>query len=159
MQSLLLLRRILTEYIKTTLRPFFSISKAGDNLTRLFLYLVVDVLSIHIIIHVLFFLQKVFRGWNPVIIQQLASILSHLVRLAFASLFEAFYMTVIRFRQRIIFKAASLHSTICDTRFTNTSAALFAFSRAIWCQFQTADIKKYRNKKEIVRRWHSCEVK
>ena len=105
MQSLLLLRRINTEYIKTTLRPFFfPISKAGDNLTRLFLYLVVDVLSIHIIIHILFFLQKVSRGWNPVIIQQLASILSHLVRLTFASLFEAFYMTVIRFRQRIILK-------------------------------------------------------
>ena len=159
MQSLLLLRRILTEYVKTTLRPFFSISKAGDNLTRLFLYLVVDVFSVHIIVRILLFLQKVFRGWNPVIIQQLASILSHLVSLAFASLFEAFYMTVIRFRQRIIFKAVSLHSTIFDTRFTNTSSALFAFSRAICCQFQTADIKKYRNKTEILRQWHSCEVK
>ena len=159
MQSLLLLRRILTEYVKTTLRPFFSISKAGDNLTRLFLYLVVDVFSVHIIVRILLFLQKVFRGWNSVTIQQLASILSHLVRLAFASLFEAFYMTVIRFRQRIIFKAVSLHRTIFDTRFTNTSSALFAFSRAICCQFQTADIKKYRNKTEILRQWHSCEVK
>ena len=157
MQSLLLLRRILTEYVKTTLRPVFSISKAGDNLTRLFLYLVVDVFSIHIIVRILLFLQKGFRGWNPVIIQQLASILSHLVRLAFASLFEAFYMTVIRFWQSIIFKAVSLHSTIFDTRFT--SSALFAFSGAICCQFQTSDIKKYRNKKEIVRQWHSCEVK
>ena len=160
MQSLLLLRRILTEFVKTTLRSFFfPLAKPGQDLTRLIRYLVVDVFSIHIIVRILLFLQKVFRGWNPVIIQQLASILSHLVRLAFASLFEAFYMTVIRFRPRIIFKAVSLHSTIFDTRFTNTSSALFAFSRAICSQFQTADIKKYQNKKEIVRQWHSCEVK
>ena len=135
---------------------FFSISKAGDNLTRLFLYLVVDVLSVHIIVRILLFLQKVFRGWNSVNIQQLASILSHLVRLAFASLFEAFYVTVIRLRQRIIFKAVPLHSTIFDTRFTNTSAALFASSRVVVCgQFQIADIKKYRNEKKIVCQRHS----
>ena len=135
---------------------FFSISKAGDSLTILIRYLVVDVFSTHIIVRILLFLQKVFRGWNPVIIQQLASILSHLVRLAFTSLFEAFYMTVIRFRQRIIFKAVSLHSTIFDTRFTNTSSALFASSRVVVCsQFQIADIKKYRNEKKIVCQRHS----
>ena len=141
---------------------FFSISKAGDSLTILIRYLVVDVLSTHIIVRILLFLQKVFRGWNPVIIQQLASILSHLVRLAFTSLFEAFYMTVIRFRQRIIFKAVSLHSTIFDTRFTNTSAALFASSRVVVCsQFHFADIKKYRNEKKIVGQRHSltCNIK
>ena len=135
---------------------FFSISKAGDSLTILIRYLVVDVFSTHIIVRILLFLQKVFRGWNPVIIQQLASILSHLVRLAFTSLFEAFYVTVIRFRQRIIFKAVPLHSTIFDTRFTNTSAALFASSRVVVCsQFHFADIKKYRNEKKIVCQRHS----
>ena len=159
MQSLLLLRRILTEYVKTTLRPFFfPLAKPGTIWQDCFFTWWL-MYSVHIIVRILLFLQKVFRGWNSVTIQQLASILSHLVRLAFASLFEAFYMTVIRFRQRIIFKAVSLHSTIFDTRFTNTSSALFAFSRAICCQFQTADIKKYRNKTEILRQWHSCEVK
>ena len=156
MHSLLLLRRILTEEAKTTLCPLFSISKAGESLTILIRYLVVDVFSVHIIVGVLLFLQKVFRGWNSVIIQQLASILSHLVRLAFTSLFEAFYMTVIRFRQRIIFKAVPLHSTIFDTRFTNTPAALFASSRVVVCsQFQIADIKKHRNEKKIVCQRHS----
>ena len=156
MYSLLLLRRILTDEAKTTLCPLLSISKAGDSLTILIRYLVVDIFSTHIIVRILLFLQKVFRGWNPVIIQQLASILSHLVRLAFTSLFEAFYMTVIRFRQRIIFKAVPLHSTIFDTRFTNTSAALFASSRVVVCsQFQIADIKKYRNEKNIVCQRHS----
>ena len=156
MHSLLLLRRILTEEAKRLSVHFFSISKAGDSLTILIRYLVVDVFSVHIIVGVLLFLQKVFRGWNSVIIQQLASILSHLVRLAFTSLFEAFYMTVIRFWQHIIFKAVSSHSTIFDTRFTNTSAALFASSRAVLCcQFQIADITKYRNGKKIVCQWHS----
>ena len=156
MHSLLLLRRILTEEDKTTLCPLFFHQQSRDSLTILIRYLVVDVFSVHIIVGVLLFLQKVFRGWNSVIIQQLASILSHLVRLAFASLFEAFYMTVIRFRQRIIFKAVPLHSTIFDTRFTNTSAALFASSRVVVCsQFQIADIKKYRNEKKIVWQRHS----
>ena len=156
MHSLLLLRRILTEEAKRLSVHFFSISKAGDSLTILIRYLVIDVFSVHIIVGVLLFLQKVFRGWNSVIIQQLASILSHLVRLAFTSLFEAFYVTVIRSQQRIIFKAVPLHSTIFDTRFTNTSAALFASSRVVGCsQFQIADIKKYRNEKKIVCQRHS----
>ena len=61
-------------------------------------------------------------------LQQFALIFSYLVRLAFTFLFEAFYMTGIRFRQRIIFEAVSLYSTMFHTRFSNTSSALFASS-------------------------------
>ena len=126
------------------------------RLTELISYLVVEVFSFHIIVGVSLFLEKVFSSRKSVFVQQLTSILSHLVRLAFASLFEAFYMTVIRFRQRIKFKAVPLHSTIFDTRFTYTSAALFASSRVVVCsQFQIAVIKKYRNEKNIVCQRHS----
>ena len=121
------------------------------RLTELISYLVVDVFSIHVIVRVFLFLDKVFRSRKSVFVQQLTSILSHLVRLAFASLFEAFYMTVILFGQCIIFKAVSLHSTMFQIHFGNTSSALFASSLTVCVQFQTVDIKKYRNNKEIVR--------
>ena len=112
------------------------------RLTELKSYLVVEVFSIHIIVRVSLFLEKVFSSRKSVFVQQLTSILSHLVRLAFASLFEAFYMTVILFGQCIIFKAVSLHSTMFQTRFRNTSSALFASSLTVCVQFQTVDIKK-----------------
>ena len=121
------------------------------RLTEIISYLVVDVFSIHIIVRVFLFLEKVFRSRKSVFVQQLTSILSYLVRLAFASLFEAFYMTVILFGQCIIFKAVSLHSTMFEIHFNNTSSALFASSMTVCVQFQTVDIKKYRNNKEIVR--------
>ena len=121
------------------------------RLAELISYLVVDVFSIHIIVRVFLFLEKVFRSRKSVFVQQLTSILSHLVRLAFASLFEAFYMTVILFGQCIIFKVVSLHSTMFQTRFSNTSPAQFASSLTVCDQFQALDIKKYRNNKEIVR--------
>ena len=112
------------------------------RLTELISYLVVDVFSIHFIVRVFLFLEKVSRSRKSVFLQQLTSILSHLVRLAFASLFEAFYMTVILFGQCIIFKAVSLHSTMFQTRFRNTSSAFFASSLTVCVQFQTVDIKK-----------------
>ena len=121
------------------------------RLTELISYLVVDVFSIHFIVRVFLFLEKVFRSRKSVFLQQLTSILSHLVRLAFASLFEAFYMTVILFGQCIIFKAVSLHSSMFEIHFSNTTSALFASSMTVCVQFQSVDIKKYRNNKEIVR--------
>ena len=93
------------------------------RLTELISYLVVDVFPIHFILRVFLFLKKVFGSRKSVFVQQLTPILSHLVRLAFASLFEAFYMTVILFGQCIIFKVVSLHSTMFQTRFSNTSPA------------------------------------
>ena len=113
----------------------------------------VDVFSIHIVVRVSLFLQKVFRSRKPVFFQQLTSILCYLVRLAFTFLLKAFYMTVVRFRRRIIFKAVSLHSTMIYTRFTNASSTFFASS--LCGQFQTVDIKKYRNEKKIVRQCHT----
>jgi len=68
-------------------------------------------------------------------------------------------MAVIRFRQRVVSKAVSLHSTVFYSRLTNTSTALFASSLAVCGQFQTADIKKYRHEKEIVRQCHGFNVK
>ena len=121
------------------------------RLTELISYLLVDVFSIHIIVLVFLLLEKVFRSRKSVFVQQFTSLLSHLVPLAFASLFEAFYMTVTLFGQCIIFKAVSLHSTMCEIHFSNTSSALFASSMTVCVQFQTVDIKKYRNNKEIVR--------
>ena len=91
----------------------------------------IDVFSIHIIIRVSLFLEKVFRSRKSVFIKQLASIFPYLVRLAFTFLLKAFYMTVIRFRQRVISKAVSLHSQIFHSRFTNTSSALFASSLTV----------------------------
>ena len=105
------------------------------RLAELISYLVVDVFSIHIIVRVFLFLEKVFRSRKSVFVQQLTSILSHLVRLAFASLFEAFYMTVILFGQCIIFKAVSLHSMMFEIHFSNTSSALFASSMTVCVQF------------------------
>ena len=91
----------------------------------------IDVFSIHIIIRVSLFLEKVFRSRKSVFIQQLASIFPYLVRLAFTFLLKAFYMTVKRFRQRVISKAVSLHSQMFYSRLTNTSTALFASSLAV----------------------------
>ena len=105
------------------------------RLTELISYLVVDVFSIHFIVRVFLFLKKVFGSRKSVFVQQLTSILSHLVRLAFASLFEAFYMTVILFGQCIIFKAVSLHSTMFEIHFSNTSSALFTSSMTVCVQF------------------------
>ena len=68
-------------------------------------------------------------------------------------------MTVVRFRHRVVSKAVSLHSQIFYSRLINTSSALFASSLADCDQFQTADIKKYRNEKEIVRQCHGFNVK
>ena len=121
------------------------------RLTELISYLVVDVFSIHFIVRVFLFLMKVFRSRKSVFVQQLTSILCHLVRLAFVSLFETFYMTVILFGQCIIFEAVSLHSMMFQIHFGNTSSALFASALTVCVQFQTVDIKKYRNNKEIVR--------
>ena len=119
----------------------------------------IDVFSIHIIISVSLFLEKVFRSRKSVFIQQLASIFPYLIRLAFTFLLKAFYMTVKRFRQRVISKAVSLHSQMFYSRLTNTSTALFASSLTVCGQFQTADIKKYRHEKEIVRQCHGFNVK
>ena len=91
----------------------------------------IDVFSIHIIIRVSLFLEKVFRSRKSVFIKQLASIFPYLVRLAFTFLLKAFYMTVKRFRQRVISKAVSLHSQMFYSRLTNTSTALFASSLAV----------------------------
>ena len=121
------------------------------RLTELISYLVVEVFSIHIIVRVSLFLEKVFSSRKSVFVQQLTSILSYLVRLAFASLFEAFYMTVILFGQCIIFEAVSLHSMMFQIHFGNTSSTLFASALTVCVQSQTVDIKKYRNNKEIVR--------
>ena len=129
--------------------PFFL--SIFIRLTELISYLVVDVFSIHFIVRVFLFLMKVFRSRKSVFVQQLTSILSHLVRLAFASLFEAFYMTVILFGQCIIFEAVSLHSMMFQIHFGNTSSALFASALTVCVQFRSVDIKKYRNNKEIVR--------
>ena len=91
----------------------------------------IDAFSVHIIVRVSLFLEKVFRSRKSVFIQQLASIFPYLVRLAFTFLLKAFYMTVIRFRQRVISKAVPLHSQIFHTSFTNTSSALFASSLTV----------------------------